>query len=129
MLIFHIVPKSVTTYTTSKSRQCVVDVVVDKWSAMIMASGMIAAASILTILVLSPPAPSDARPTSGFPYCLRLLQCGNIEEFDGVPYDQMIIIAKNYNACFEAYKIQQTCNVQVMQDIERFHEMGFVTPR
>ena len=101
----------------------------DKWSMMIVGAGIVVAASVVTILFLSPPAPADTRPTAGFPYCLRLLQCGNVPEFAGIPYDQMIIIAKNYDACFEDYKIEQTCNVQVRQDIERFHEMGFVTLR
>ena len=101
----------------------------DKWSMMIVAAGIVVAASVVTILFLSPPAPAETRPSTGFPYCLRLLQCGNVPEFAGIPYDQMIIIAKNYDTCFEDFKIEQTCNVQVRQDIERFHEMGFVTLR
>lgn len=101
----------------------------DKWSVMIVVAGLVVAASVVTILFLSPPAPAETRPSSGFPYCLRLLQCGNLPEFEGIPYEQMVIIAKNYEACFEDHKIEQTCNVQVSQDIERFRELGFVTPR
>ena len=41
----------------------------------------------------------------------------------------MVIIAKNYDSCFEDYKIEQTCNVQVSQDIERFWELGYVSER
>ena len=101
----------------------------DKWSLMIVAAGLVVAASVVTILYLSPPAPAETRPSSGFPHCLRFLQCSNLPEFEGIPYEQMLIIAKNYDACFEDHKIEQTCNVQVSQDIERFHEMGFVTLR
>ena len=96
---------------------------------MIAVAGVVVAASVVTILFLSPPPLPETQPTSGFPYCLRVLQCSNLEEFRGIPYEQMIIIAKNYNSCFEDYKLEQTCNVQVLQDIERFHEMGFVTLR
>ncbi len=101
----------------------------DKWSVMIVAAGLVVAASVSTLLYLSPPEPADTRPASGFPYCLRVLQCANVAQFEGIPYDQMIVIAKNYDSCFEDHKIEQTCNVQVLQDIERFRELGYVTPR
>lgn len=103
--------------------------VADKWSIMIVAAGLVVAASVLMLLYVSPPIPVDTHMTSGFPYCLRVLQCGNVEQFDGIPYDQILVIAKNYDSCFDDHKIEQTCNVQVQQDIERFHELGHVTRR
>lgn len=97
---------------------------------MIVSAGVIVGISAL--IIMSNQAPTlqiSPSPQGGFPYCLRTLQCSNVPEFDQIPYEQVIIIAKNYNQCFEDFKIEQTCNVQVYQDIERFHEMGFVTLR
>ena len=96
---------------------------------MIIAAGIMVTASVITILLLSPPTPADTRPTSGFPYCLRVLQCSNVPQFKDIPFEQIVIISKNYESCFEDHKIEQTCNVQVQQDIERFHELGHVAPR
>ena len=101
----------------------------DKWTYMIAGSGLVIVVFRMVVLVYAPPTPQETWRTSGFPYCLRVLQCANVPEFAGIPFDQMIIIAKNYDACFEDYKIEQTCNVQVSQDIERFHELGYVTRR
>lgn len=105
-------------------------VVADKWTVMIVSAGVIVGISALIIMFSQTPT-LQILPSSqdGFPYCLRTLQCANVPEFDQIPYEQLIIIAKNYNRCFEDFKIEQTCNVQVYQDIERFREMGFVTLR
>ncbi len=100
----------------------------DRWSLVIISAGIVVAASLFVIILLSPPQATEWN-TTGFPYCLRVLQCANIPEFQGIPFDQLNIIAKNYNSCFEDYKLEQTCNVQVYQDIERFHELGYVTER
>ena len=104
--------------------------VADKWTIMIVSAGIIVGISALIIMFNQAPAlqvvPSQQ---SDFPHCLRTLQCANVPEFDQIPYEQLLIIAKNYNRCFEDFKIEQTCTVQVSQDIERFHEMGFVTLR
>ena len=101
----------------------------DKWTLMIAAAAVLSAAAILVIVSSLPPQQDTARVVSGFPYCLRVLQCANIAEFEGIPFEQMVIIAKNYDSCFEDYKIEQTCNVQVSQDIERFWELGYVSER
>lgn len=97
---------------------------------MIVSAAAIIAGSLMVIVMYQgavlQPAPAD---TGDFPHCLRTLQCASVSEFDGVPFEQLIIIAKNYDRCFEDFKIEQTCNVQVMQDIERFHELGYVTLR
>ncbi len=104
--------------------------VADKWTIMIVSAGIIVGISVLIIMFNQAPtlqiSPSQQ---GGFPYCLRTLQCANVPEFDQIPYEQLLIISKNYNQCFEDFKIEQTCIVQVSQDIERFHEMGFVTLR
>lgn len=101
----------------------------DKWTLMIVVAAALSAAAILVIVSSLPSQQDASRTVSGFPYCLRVLQCANVEEFDGIPFDQVVIIAKNYDACFEDYKIEQTCNVQVSQDIERFWELGYVSER
>ena len=101
----------------------------DRWSYIIAGSGLVIIMLLMIVIIYTPPTPQEAWRTSGFPYCLRVLQCANVAEFDGIPFDQMIIIAKNYDACFEDYKIEQTCNVQVSQDIERYHELGYVSAR
>ena len=102
----------------------------DKWTAMIISSGVIIAVSVVIIMMYQAPALQiSPSPQGDFPYCLRTLQCANVPEFDQIPFDQLIIIAKNYDRCFEDFKIEQTCNVQVSQDIERFHELGHVTLR
>lgn len=101
----------------------------DKWSTMIVAAAVVSAAAIIMIVASMPPPQDTSRATSGFPYCLRVLQCSNVEEFDGIPFDQVVIISKNYNACFDDFKLEQTCNVQVNQDIERYWELGYVTER
>ena len=103
-------------------------IMADKWSAMIITAAGLVAVGILLIVLLGAPS-EPTRATSGFPYCLRVLQCANVPEFQDIPFEQMIIIAKNYDSCFEDFKIEQTCNVQVSQDIERFHELGHVTER
>ncbi|MYB29582.1 MAG: hypothetical protein F4Y18_00885 [Cenarchaeum sp. SB0663_bin_5] len=104
--------------------------VADKWTIMIVSAGIIVGISALIIMFNQAPtlqiSPSQQ---GGFPHCLRTLQCANVPEFDQIPYEQLLIISKNYNRCFEDFKIEQTCIVQVSQDIERFHEMGFVTLR
>ncbi|MXY38113.1 MAG: hypothetical protein F4Y51_04395 [Cenarchaeum sp. SB0664_bin_35] len=97
---------------------------------MIVSAGIIVGVSVIVIMFSQVPT-LQFQPSvqDVFPYCLRTLQCANVPEFDQIPYEQLIIISKNYNKCFEDFKIEQTCNVQVSQDIERFHEMGFVTLR
>lgn len=96
---------------------------------MIAGSAVVVAVSLAIIILYNPPSQEDVWPTSGFPYCLRVLQCSNIAEFEGIPFEEILVIAKNYDACFEDYKIEQTCNVQVSQDIERYHELGYVAER
>ena len=97
---------------------------------MIVSAGIIVGVSVIVIIFSQAPT-LQFQPSvqDAFPYCLRTLQCASVPEFDQIPYEQLIIISKNYNKCFEDFKIEQTCNVQVSQDIERFHEMGFVTLR
>ena len=52
---------------TLNSRRMHAAVLADKWSIMIVAAGLVVAASVVTILFLSPPAPAETRPSSGVP--------------------------------------------------------------
>lgn len=95
---------------------------------MILGAAAVAAAGLLFV-ASSPPSQPAAPATPAFPQCLRTLQCANVEEFDGIPFQEMVTISRNYDRCFEDYKIEQTCKVQVSQDIERYWELGYVAER
>ncbi len=102
----------------------------DKWNVILIVSCVVIAIGIFGVMVLSFETQKDTTtPTAGFPDCLRVLQCDGIKEFKDVPFDQLQIIAENYEKCFEDFKIEQTCEVQVHQDIERFYEKGKVSER
>lgn len=102
----------------------------DKWNWVLIAAFILFAIGIFGAMIQSFENQRTVEaPTTGFPYCLRILQCSNVEEFKDIPFDQLEIIAENYEACFDDFKLEQTCNIQVRQDIERFYEKGYVTPR
>ena len=65
------------------------------------------------------PQQDASRTASGFPCCLRVLRCANVEEFDGKTSEQVVIMAKN---C-DSGDYMKTCSVQVIWDMERFWGM------
>lgn len=103
---------------------------VDKWNMILLASFIVIAIGIFGVMILSfETEKSNPTPTTGFPDCLRVLQCDGVKEFKDIPFDQLQIIAENYESCFDDFKLEQTCRIQVHQDIERFYEKGEVKQR
>lgn len=68
-------------------------------------------------------------PTTGFPNCLRINECDGVKEFAGIPQKEIDVISKNYLKCLEGFYLEQTCEIRVHQDIERFFEQGRVLER
>lgn len=68
-------------------------------------------------------------PTTGFPHCLRINQCQGVQEFAGIPQKEIDVISENYIECLRGYFLEQTCEIRVHQDIERFFEKGEVAKR
>ena len=102
----------------------------DKWNVILIASFIMIAFGIFGVMILSFENQKSAEiPIVGFPNCLRVLQCEGVNEFEGIPFEQLEIIADNYEKCFDDFKLEITCQVQVKQDIERFYEKGYVTER
>jgi len=103
---------------------------VDKYNVIIIASFIVVAIGIfLFMIVIFEEEKETEIPVSGFPHCLRILECSGVPEFNEIPQDQIEIIASNYQKCLERFQLKQTCEVQINQDIERFFEKGFVSER
>ncbi|MDX1596196.1 MAG: hypothetical protein R3327_04580 [Nitrosopumilaceae archaeon] len=101
-----------------------------KLDIIIVGSMIIIAIGIFFAMILSFEQQKTVEvPTTGFPHCLRINECEGVKEFANIPQEEISVISKNYLKCLDGFYLEQTCEIRVHQDIERFFEKGEVTQR